>query len=889
MSTLHRVRRLLALETGKSVERAVDEELEFHLATRVEELVRSGLPPQAAEAEARRQFGDVAAARAELTRMDRRRRMRRRRLTWWTELRQDVRFALRVLRGQPGFTAVILLTIALGIGANGAIYSVVNAALLRPLPFREPDRLVHLWETKQGLGDRSEASYPDFLDWRAQNATFEQIEGYGGLGVTVLARGEPLRTQGAHATAGFLRMLGATPAVGRTFAPGEDQPGGAPLVVLSHGFWERRFGSDSGVVGQGVVVDGVSRTIIGVLPRGFLFAPVGDADIWIPTDRAADVRAERFNHWLNIVGRLRSGVRIDRARADLGTVMTRLAGRYPETNSGRGIAVVPLREEIVGPIRPTLLVLLGAVVLVLLVACANVASLLLARALDRGREMAVRVALGASQGRLVRQLLTESLLLAFGGGLLGVWVAQNAVRALVGAIPASVRATMPYLQNLGVDRSVVAYLAVVALATGAAFGLAPALYASRPALASLMSGDRRSTGGVARAGMSNGLVVFEIALTVVLLVGAGLLTRSLTRLVKVDPGFDPTRSLVMRIALPRGMYDSAATRQRLFENVLARVRGIPGVTAVGAVSNLPLNGGGTNTFRVDGQPLPDRARRPEAVMRAVAGDYFRAMGIRLIDGRVLDARDDSTAAGVILINESFARQLFGNRRAVGERLWIYVPESAWTIVGVVADVRITRLDENAPPTIYYSHLQGAENRMSVAIRSSVDPGALAASARRAVLSLDPSLPVYGVRTMEREISDSPAVYARRYPLVLLGTFAAAALILAIVGIAGVISYSVSQRMREIGIRVALGADRRRIVSMILRQGGALAVSGVVIGVVAALGGARWLDSVLYGVSAADPLTYICISVLIVGVALGACLVPALRATQVDPATVLRAD
>lgn len=889
----HRAPRIPSVERARppiaAIQRSIDDEFAFHMAQRVDDLVRSGLTRDAAEREATRQFGDLEAARAELVDIDSRRTARRTRRRWWSDLTQDTRGALRSLNAQRGFTIVVLLTMALGIGANGAVYTVVDSALLRPLPYRAPEQLVHLWETKEGSDDVSEASFPDFEDWRAQSSTFQGLEGYDETNVTIGGAGDPIRSQGVRVTSGMISMLGATPILGRTFVAGEDGPNGSPVVILSHGFWQRRFNEDRDVVGRTLTIDGAARTIVGVLPPGFTFALVGEADLWMPIDRSAQTRAQRFNHWLRVVGRLKDGVTIEQARSDVGTIMARLGAQYRATNAGRGISVVPLRDEIVGSVRPTLLALFGAVALLLLIACANVASLLLARAMTRGREMAVRVALGASRGRLVRQLLTESLLLSIAGGILGLWVAHVATDVLVGALPESLRLSRPYLNNLSVDARVLAYLGGVALLTGAIFGLFPALYASRPTLGALISGDRRTTGGAARTRLRSLLVTFEIALTVVLLVGAGLLTRSLTSLLRVDPGFDPARTVVLRVALA-STYPEAFSQQRFFETLIERTRAIPGVEVVGAVSQLPLNGGGTNTFRVQGQPEPDPARRPEAVSRGVAGDYFRALGIPLLDGRDFDARDDSTAAPVVMVSQSIAHRFFPGRSAVGEQLvFDAYGNTAWTIIGVVGDVKTTRLDEPAPPTIYYSHLQSAENRMTLAVRSVNDPTALAATVRTIVRSIDPQLPVYAVRTLEREVSDSPAVYSRRYPLVLLGAFAATALILSIVGIAGVISYSVAQRTREIGIRVALGAARHAILRMVVSEGGKLALAGLVIGVSAALMVTQLLETMLYGVGTTDPLTYGAIAALILLVAGAASYLPARRATRVDPATVLRSD
>jgi predicted permease len=886
------LRRIVHLSGARRVQRDVDEEVRFHLDMRTDDLVRGGMTPNRAREQAMREFGDVAEACSELAAIDERRAARRDRAEWWSDLGHDLRFAARVLRRQPGFTAVVLVTLMLGIGANTAIFTVVDAALLRPLPYHQPDRLVHLWETHHGdVDDRSEASYPDFVDWRAQSRAFSALEGYDETNLTVATDvGEPLMLDGVRVTPGFFTMLGVRPILGRAFVADDAVPSGAPIVVLSHAYWQRQLGGDAHVIGRSLTLDRRRYTVVGVLPPNFHFAPVEDAEFWLPLESASPRIAQRYNHWLNVVARLAPGATHEGVRSDLSAVMRRLAAQYPETNSGRDVVVVPLRDEIVGPVRATLLVLFGAVGCVLLIACVNVAGLMLARSAARDREIAVRAALGADRARIIRQLLAESALLALAGGVLGAATAHLGVRLILATLPSEITSGMPYLQDLRVDRVVIAYAAALAVAAGLLSGLVPALFVSRPSAAELLRRGGRGGSGGARPRVRGTLVVAQIALTMVLLVGASLMMRSLTQLLRTDAGFDADNVLTGRIALSGTGYESAERQRQFFETLVGRVRTLPDVRAAGAVRQLPLAGGGTNTFRAEGRPEPDAASRPEATMRGVAGDYFRAMGIQVVAGRVFMSADRANTQPVLVVSAGLARRMFtAEASAVGQRLRFYAfPDSAWTIVGVVGDVKTGRLDADAPPTIYYTHLQGAENRMTIVVRTVGDPTAIATALRREAHTLDPNVAVYDVQTMEQQVARSPAVSARRLPLHVVTAFAAAALLLAVVGIYGLIAYTVSQRTQELGIRIALGAGRRDILTLVVREGAVLAALGVSAGLVVALWAARMLGSLLYGVGTADPPTYIVVALLLGAVSLAASYVPARRAARVDPMIALKA-
>ncbi|MFN2564119.1 MAG: ADOP family duplicated permease [Gemmatimonadaceae bacterium] len=890
------IRRFFRLPSSRhTVQLEVDDELQFHLDTRAEELAGRGMPPDDARAQALREFGDIASARSELAAIDRRRNARAGRSEWWHGVLHDVRYAARGLRKRPGFSAVVLLTLAIGIGANTAIFTVVDAALFRGLPYEDPERLVHLWESAPDhRSERSEASYPDFEDWKAGLTTLAGIAGYQTNAITLTGRDVPLMLLVTHVTPGFFDVLGTRAVVGRTFHEGQDRIGDR-VVVLSHGLWQREFGGDRSLVGRTITLGGNPYVVLGVLPSQFHFARAEGSGLWAIADLSRSYQRLRGVHWLNVIGRLKDGVTREQAVADLSAVVTRIAAQHPDNHTGRSASVVGLREEFVGNMRPLLVVLLSAVSIVLLIACANVAGLLLARATARQQELAVRAALGAGRGRIARQLLTESVVLGGLGGLLGLVVARVGVRALVAALPEEQRALMPYLEHAGIDLRVLGYALLVALATGIAFGFIPALQASRHSLApTLATGGRTASGG--RRTIRNTLVVAEVALTLVLLVGAGLLTQSLVRLLRVDPGFRPERVMTAGILLPPGKYADSTKVVAFFRELVARVEALPGVAAVGLTSKLPLDWGNSGTYVVASRPTPPPGERPLASIRDVSTGYFRAMGIRRLQGRDFTAQDGWKAPSVIVVNRALAVQQFGTRSPLGQRL-AFGPKGGppyRTIVGVVEDVPIDQLGERPTPTIYRPHLQTALWGMFLAVRTRAagengpgDPTAVASAIRGVVRDLDPDLPLALVSTMERQIANSRGVFMRRYSMFLVAGFGIVALVLSIVGIYGVISYSVTQRMRELGVRIALGAQRRDIMAMILRDGTLLAALGIALGVVGAFWLTRYLRALLYGVETTDVATYATVALVLAAVAGLASYIPARRATKVDPLVALR--
>ncbi|HXU36319.1 MAG TPA: ABC transporter permease [Blastocatellia bacterium] len=798
---------------------------------------------------------------------------------------QDLRYGVRVLLKNKSFTAIAVLALALGIGANSAIFSVVNSVLFKPLPYSDPQRLTMIWENHQERGgpEREWASPADLKDWREHPQSFEHVAGLLGWGPTLTGRDEPEDLQGAAISYDTFEMLGITPALGRSFSEEDDRPGAERVVVLSHQLWRRRFGSDPAIVGKGLTLGGQSYTVAGVMPRGFVLPILTNTEIFTTTGPIlAGSKCGRGCVILRVVAKLKSGVTLEAARAEMNAFAAQIAQQYPDTNSGVGALLVPLHEQVVGDVRLAMLVLLGAVALVLLIACANVANLLLSRAAVREKEVAIRAALGASRSRLIRQHLTESLLLAVIGGAFGLLVAFWMVDILVSFAPKGT----PRLDEIAIDTRVLAFTFAIALLTGLAFGVAPALLSSRTNFnSSLKEGGRDARASARGNRVRSALVVAEVSLALMLLVGAGLLIKSFVNLQHVNPGFNAKGALRVDVGLPRVRYADATRAAAFFKQLLDRVEALPGVEAAGAVSSLPLSGGGTDTsFLIEGQPAPEPNREPVSYFSKVTPDYFRAMGIRLLRGRLITDADNTDAPKVAVISEEMSRRYFADNDALGKGLLLGSKDRR-EIVGIVSDVKFFGLNLDARPMMYFSEQQFPARSMSLIVRTPGDPMSAATAVRSEVQTLDRDLAVSNVMPMEQLVSASLA--EPRFLLLLLGVFACAALVLSVIGVYGVVSYSVAQRSHEIGVRMALGAQARDVLKLVLGKGMALVGGGVAIGLGGAFVLSRIMESLLFGVGSRDMATFALTAIVLAGVALGACFVPARRATKVDPMVALR--
>jgi putative ABC transport system permease protein len=800
---------------------------------------------------------------------------------------RDVRFAIRGLLKHPGFMAIAVVTLALGIGGSTSIFTVVNAALLRGLPYKSPDRLYHLWEqTPKQEFPKREFSYPDFQDYQ-QNGVFEGLAAYTGGGAILSGQGDPESLNAPRVNAAFFSVLGVDPLLGRTFQNGEDNQGGPKLTVLTYGLWQRRFGADPGIVGRALTINGESYTVIGVLPATFQFA-LRPADLFLPYQPTQNQLTRRFMHGTNLIGRLKSDKSADEAQSELSLIAGRIEQQFNDSHAGVKVRVVPLQEEIVGNVRPILLVLLGAVGFVLLIACANVASLLLTRSLSRQKEVAIRSALGASRWRVVRQLLTESLLLSLAGGAAGLLIAYWGVPALIAVLPQSQLNAMPFLKSLHLDASILAFSFGLSLLTGLIFGLAPALQSSRLDLNEALKEGGRQTSAASGHRLRNAMVVSEIALAVVLLIGAGLMMKSLLRLLQTNIGFKTENLLTMTVIAPPAKYTDVNQQINFNDRLRERVKSLPGVVSAGTVNILPVNSGNTTRFYIDGDPVPAPGKETEANIRTISDDYFKTLGVPLIAGRAFDDRDTANMPGVVIIGKTIADRMFAGRDPVGMRIkYSSIQGNGDLIVGVVGDVKITGVDEAIRPVLYYPFRQSSSTFANLVTRTDTDPNALAAAIRNEVRTLEPDAAILNVRTMDEMIAQTPASFMRRFPALLISIFAGIALLLASIGIYGVVSYSVSQQTHYIGVRMALGASPGDILKMVLKQGLLLALLGVGIGVAAAFGLMRLLSTLLYQVSATDVSTFAIVTGTLFVVALVACFVPARRATKVDPLVALR--
>ncbi|HEV2836363.1 MAG TPA: ABC transporter permease [Pyrinomonadaceae bacterium] len=802
---------------------------------------------------------------------------------------KDVRYGIRSLLKRPGLTAVALITLALGIGVNTAIFSAVDSVLLRPLPLKDPERLVAIWEHTPSLGIVQNQMAPaNFFDLRNQNQVFEGVGASGDLSMSLTDQGEPESLEGQLVTANVFSLLGVQPALGRTFAPEEDQIGREHVAVLSHTLWQRRFNSDPGIINRNITLNSESFTVVGVMPPGFFF-PIREAEVWTPWAMEPEQASGRGDHYLRVVARLKPRVTIEGANADTESLATRLATDYPRTNEGLGILVRSFHQDYVGDLRRPMLILFGAVGLVLLIACANVANLMLAHATTRRREIAIRMALGAGRWAIARQLLTESLLLAIAGGLLGILGAIWSVEALSKLLPES----LSKLQAISVDNRVFLFTFAVTLLTAIVFGAVPALHVARANPGDTLGETSRDlAGGISGRYMRRVLVVAEVALAVVLLAGAGLLIRSFHRLRQVDLGFKTDNLLTMRAVLPMPKYLKPEARRAFYDELLRRVDEIPGVESAGMISFLPLSTSGMKfSFSVEGRTMPNDMNLPFALYRAVTPDYFRATGIPLQRGRFFDTHDTVDSQPVVVVNRRLAEQFWPGEDPTGKRLKVGPPDSPnpWaTIVGVVGDVRQNGFYGEQMCEMYAPSAQERRSWLAprdLVVRTNRDAGSLAGAVRQAVWAVDKDQPVSNVRTMDQVFAT--AMSRERFQTLLLSLFATLALVLACVGLYGVISYAVAQRTHEIGVRMALGAQPGDVLKLVLRQGMLLTFAGLLLGIVGGLAATRVMVDMLFGVTATDALTFLSVGGLLVLVAFLACYVPARRATKVDPLIALR--
>jgi putative ABC transport system permease protein len=814
---------------------------------------------------------------------------------------QDLHYAIRMLLKKPSFTMISVLALAIGIGASTTIFSVVNAVLLRPLPYENPDRLVIVDANFLALDmERIGASAPEFIDYRDQAQVFEHIAAFGDADLTLNGGGEPELVKGTRISANLFSLLGASPGIGRTFSPEEEQQGRSNIVVLSDGLWRRRFGADPNIGGKTLTLEGRTCEVAGVMPAGFQFPhpsfPFGhQADLWMPLAFTEEELAHRSQYSFRVIGRLKTDLSVESAQAELDTLASRLKQQYPRSyrgpngeDGGWKITATSLEELVVARVRPGLFILLGAVAFVLLTGCANAANLLVARGMARQKEVAVRLALGAGRIRLVRQFLTESLLLALMGGGLGMLLALWGNDLLAAVASASI----PRASELSVDLRVLEFALAVTLGTGLAFGLASAIALTKPDLTQWLKDGGRSAGGSLRHNhLRSTLVSFEIAISVVLLIGAGLMINSFVRLLRVDPGFDPDNLLTMEIALPESRYPELRKCADFYTRLLARVETLPSVRSAGGVTILPLSGGRRDgPVSIEGRPFDTTSKPQVANYRVISPSYFDTLGTRLIDGRWITNEDAVDRPPAALINEALARNLFPNADPIGKRLKLGAPGNPrpWlSIVGIVADVKHDGLDTETRPEIYVSYLQEPVPALTLVVRSNSDPTSLTAAVRNEVLALDREQPVHNVRTVQQLLSAS--VSNRRFSMLLLGIFASVALLLAIAGVYGVIGYWVSQRTQEIGIRMALGAQPRDIFRLVVRQGMVLTAIGVIAGLAGAFALTRMMSGMLFSVKASDPATFATIAILTTGAALAASFMPARRATRVDPMIALRRE
>jgi putative ABC transport system permease protein len=860
----------------------LDEDIREHIARETQDNIERGMSAEDARHAAMRKFGNVTQVMEETREVWS--------VVWLNQLLADIRFGLRMLRKNPGFTAVAVLTLALGIGANAAVFSVVYAVLLRPLPYKDPSSLIVLNETTPMVGTVS-VSYPNFLDWRNQSRTFSEMAAVRGVGFNLAGVTQPENISGGAVSPNFLSMLGVRPFLGRDFDASEEKAGTPPVILLSYSLWQSHFGGDPNIVGRTIKLDDRGFTIVGVLPSNYrsldktdVMLPIG---VWA-TDNSEDVKERGARGDLGVIGRLATGVSLTKARAEMEGIAARLATEYPASNDRFGVALQPVRDAFVSDIRPAILVLFGAVMFVLLIACANVANLFLVRGASRSKEVALRIALGASRGRIISQMLTESFVLAVLGGVLGLALAVAGIGGMSRLIPADMLSGA----TVNLNGAVLLFAACVVALASFIFGLAPALHSTKPDVQSeLKEGGRGASAGAGQNQLRAALATAEISLALILLVGAGLMMKSLYRLLAVDPGFRPDRVLTMGMDLRTQQYSKDPAVLNFWQQVLDRVRVLPGVEAAAVGTVIPLTDSHSRSdVTIEGMALPTPGNYPHPDVHIVSPGYITTLGIPLLRGRTFTDADDEKAPLVGMINAVTARRFFPKEDPVGKRFMFGHPSAKnapkWcTIVGVVSDTKLYGLANPARLEVYVPLRQNAASEMTLLVKSGADPAALTSAIREAVQSIDKDQPLFAISTMKELVSNSVAT--RRMTLVLLGLFSGLALVLGAIGIYGVISYSVAQRTHEIGIRMALGAPRRDVFRLVVGQGLKLAGIGIAIGIAGALGLARLMSSLLYGISATDFETFAGVSILLALVALLACFIPAQRAMRVDPTVALR--
>lgn len=859
------------------------DEVKSHIDAEVEQLHHEGVTD--AKSAAHRSFGNVTRA-AE-------RHYESRRAVWRNNLWLDLRFAARMLRKAPGFTAIAVLTLALGIGANTAIFSVVYAGLIRSLPYAQPKTLVSLSEEREQQSEGSDASrvsYPDLLDWQAQTKAFRSIAGYTGDSFVLRGAGEPQLIQAAQVTANFFGTLGVAPIMGRDFAAGEEIASGPKVALISYGFWRTRFNGDPQAVGKRIQLDTNTVDVVGVLPKDFHFGAVRNAEVWVPLHVPQELVTRRNLRWIAAVGRIAPGMNFSQARADMDAMTAALAKNYPQEDGTVRVVMQSLRDLLIGKVEPLLLILFGAVGFVLLVACANVANLLLVRGSGRQREYAIRAALGASRVRLISLSMAESLMLAAAGAGIGFAAAQWATRLLIAAIPKPLLDSVPVLENTQPNAAVFAFLCAIAALTGILFGLAPALQSAKQRATDALKEESRGTAGKIRTRLRDALVAGEIAFCLVLLVGAGLMVKSFGALLHRNPGFATDNLLTFDVNLPDASYPKPEDGFRFDAAFRQRVGVLPGVKDIANTSVVPLTGN-ANTIRfvVEGQPVRVGGES-ESLIVDVTNGYFSAMKIPLLAGRFFNDNDDTqTGDRHVIVSQAWVRQYLRGESPLGKRIrFTYSPKQKFReIVGVVGDIANAQLDSPELPAIYLPFTQDPNSYISYVVRTQGNPANALSGIREALRESDPQLFLIQPTSMEQVIDRSPAVFLRRYPSYLIGSFAALAMVLAMIGLYGLISYSVSQRTREFGIRIAVGAARGDILGLVLKQGVKLAAIGVGAGIIAALALTRLMTSLLFGVRSFDPETFLLVSVGLAAVALAACYVPARRAVRVDPISALR--